>query len=406
MVRHLYKIFREKERLEFDHIFKERQNYESLMKLPFKIKPLDQPENFTLYYIPTQNIIELIVKIYKQDNQLLKLSSELPSIAKKNLILELLVDELHNTNDLEGVRSTKEEIIRSAREVEASPDKKTNHRFSSMVSTYYNLLRDEKVVINEPRDIREIYDDITEDEIEKNEIPDGKMFRVDTTYVYKKSGSGKVIHRGITPEDKIIEAIEQLINFMNEGDFPFLIKIAVGHYYFGYIHPFYDGNGRTSRFISSLYLNNECSELTALSLSRGCNNFRSKYLHSFEIANSFANRGEMNNFIENFLAIISETQQEMILQVKEKVHLFDNLWEILDSDHRLDERCKGIMFILAQNYYFALDEKGLTVRELAEITKKSSQYIRSILKELGNYDIISQRGERPIIYSISEKYFD
>lgn len=404
MVRHLYKIFREKDRAEFDNFFKERLSYESLVKFPFKIKPMDQPEHFSLYYIPTQHITELIVKIYKQDNQLLKLSRALPDIAKHNLIMELLVDELHNTNDLEGVRSTKEEIIRSAREV--SLDKKSDLRFSSMVATYFNLLSNEKIIINEPKDVRRIYDDITKDEIEKQEIPDGKLFRVDATYVYKKSGSGKIIHRGITPEDKIIESIEQLINFMNDGDFTALIKIAVGHYYFGYIHPFYDGNGRTSRFISSLYLNNECSELTALSLSRGCNNFRNQYLKSFEITNSFANKGEMNNFIENFLTIISETQEEMILQVKEKINLFDDLWERLNSDERLDERCRKVMFILAQNYYFALDEKGLTVRELAEIIEKSPQFIRSVLKELDSFDVISQRGERPIIYSISEKYFD
>ncbi len=404
MVRYLYKIFREKNRAEFESFFKQRLSYESLVKFPFKIKPMEQSEVFQLYYIPTQNIIELITEIYKQDKHLFNLSSELPDIAKDYLIMELMVNELHNTNDLEGVKSTKEEIIRSAKEVNLN--KMSKQRFSSMIMSYNKLLGNEKVEINGPEDIRGIYNDITSDEIEKAEIPDGKWFRTDPTYVYKKSGSGKIIHKGVTPEEKIIDSIELLINFMNTAYIPPLIKIAVGHYYFGYIHPFYDGNGRTSRFISSVYINKECSELTALSLARGCNNFRHKYLQSFEMTNSFANKGEMNNFIENFLFIISETQKEMLLQVKEKINLFDNLWKKLSIDQRLDKRCKDVMFILAQNNYFSVDEKGLTVKELSDIISKSPQYTRKILKELSDFDVISQRGERPIIYSISEKYFE
>lgn len=95
---------------------------------------------------------------------------------------------------------------------------------------------------------------------------------------------------------------------MNESEpIPHIIKVAIGHYYFGYIHPFYEGNGRTSRFINSLYLSDTLGKIPALSLSRGCNKIKNKYLDAFDITNRITNKGELNFFIDSFLSIICET---------------------------------------------------------------------------------------------------
>ncbi len=42
-----------------------------------------------------------------------------------------------------------------------------------------------------------------------------------------------------------------------------LVSIAVFHYLFGYVHPFYDGNGRMARYLSSIF----CSEKEVLFLA-------------------------------------------------------------------------------------------------------------------------------------------
>jgi len=62
----------------------------------------------------------------------------------------------------------------------------------------------------------------------------------------------------------------------------------------------------------------ELSGLTAISLSRGCNKYKNKYLTAFEITNSIANRGELNFFIDHFLKIICKEQADMIAELKIK----------------------------------------------------------------------------------------
>jgi Fic family protein len=72
----------------------------------------------------------------------------------------------------------------------------------------------------------------------------------------KNDRTGKVVY---TPPDnpaaivRLIRNFEEYLNTNLDGADP-LIKMAVSHYQFESIHPFYDGNGRTGRIINVLYL--------------------------------------------------------------------------------------------------------------------------------------------------------
>ncbi|MBN8823419.1 MULTISPECIES: Fic family protein [unclassified Spirosoma] len=52
----------------------------------------------------------------------------------------------------------------------------------------------------------------------------------------------------------LMQNLELYLNINAEDDVAPLIKLAVQHYQFESIHPFYDGNGRTGRIINVLYL--------------------------------------------------------------------------------------------------------------------------------------------------------
>lgn len=187
-----------------------------------------------------------------------------------------------------------------------------------------------------------------------------------------------------------------------------VIKVAIGHYYFGYIHPFYDGNGRTSRFISSMYLCADLGDIAALSLSRGRNTYRNKYVEAFEITNSIKSRGELNCFIETFITMILEALIQMNAELREKSELLNRAQRKLNTEPRVadkDHIYVEILYVLAQNYFFDVSS-GLTIKELAKIFEKSEATLRKIMKELHGLSLVEQKGERPIYYCIKQTYLE
>ncbi|MCL0080682.1 Fic family protein [Peptococcaceae bacterium] len=74
--------------------------------------------------------------------------------------------------------------------------------------------------------------------------------------VLKNEFTGAVIYTLPAGEQKILALLSNLEKYINNDDdnIDTLVKLAVIHYQFEAIHPFYDGNGRTGRIINVLYV--------------------------------------------------------------------------------------------------------------------------------------------------------
>lgn len=72
----------------------------------------------------------------------------------------------------------------------------------------------------------------------------------------KNDRTGEVIYTPPQEYDEIVKLMNNLEFFINDDDNEVdnLVKMAIIHYQFETIHPFYDGNGRTGRIINILYL--------------------------------------------------------------------------------------------------------------------------------------------------------
>lgn len=384
----LSKIFYKKP-TEYESIYDARFNSEASIKLPIKIH-----ENVGFIF-NTNEITKLLVKIYKTINKINLLRTHLPNIAINSYIIKSLKDEIALTNEIEGVRSTRKEIEDAIDSIKN--DKSA--RFKGLVDKYFKLISNEIIPLNNCKDIRTIYDALALPEIEKENLPDGILFRKEPVQVV--SATQKEKHRGIMPESKIIESLDLCLDFLKNDDIDSLIKISAFHYLFGYIHPFYDGNGRTSRFISSYLIKNELDVLLALKLSYTVKNNINKYYKAFDVCNDRKNKGDITFFVVTFLELLSQASDDLytkIADLNDQLNYYNNIINTLVNEKVLNDKQAKCIFILCQNRLF--DDTYMNMNTLTELLEKSDTTTRKILKSLESKNLlVKSRNKNQYLYS-------
>ena len=384
----LSKIFYKKP-TEYESIYDARFNSEASIKLPIKIH-----ENVGFIF-NTNEITKLLVKIYKTINKINLLRTHLPNIAINSYIIKSLKDEIALTNEIEGVRSTRKEIEDAIDSIKN--DKSA--RFKGLVDKYFKLISNEIIPLNNCEDIRTIYDALVLPEIEKENLPDGILFRKEPVQVV--SATQKEKHRGIMPESKIIESLDLCLDFLKNDDIDSLIKISAFHYLFGYIHPFYDGNGRTSRFISSYLIKNELDVLLALKLSYTVKNNINKYYKAFDVCNDRKNKGDITFFVVTFLELLSHASNDLytkIADLNDQLNYYNNIINTLVNEKVLNDKQAKCIFILCQNRLF--DDTYMNMNTLTELLEKSDTTTRKILKSLESKNLlVKSRNKNQYLYS-------
>lgn len=374
--------------------YSDPKNYEKIYKERFT-SPSSEHFNFSIsgneaFFIVNNELLSQITELYEMNTKLDSITKQLPNIALNQFTKKCLIDEIHLTNDIEGVYSTRKEIdeILSM----TVPKSQKNNRIFGLVKKY-ELIGSENIPLKTCADIRNLYDELVLAEVlqqDSENAPDGKLFRKDIAVVMNKFQ--KIIHKGVYPESDLIEMMQISLDFLNNKNYTKFIRIAVFHYLFGYMHPFYDGNGRTSRFISSYLLSKFLNPLVCYSLSYTIKNNISKYYKSFEITNDKNNRGDITPFIFGFLEILKSLYSDLIDIMNEKLEqiIYYHHISIKITDNKNDYKYRNFIFVLFQNSICG--EYGLTVPELVEAVDVSQATIRKYLKWAKEFLYIEKDG--------------
>ena len=403
----LIKLYYKKKNIEEEYI--KRIENPATFITELKINPMKKgnkilDKEYSLFYVNLLEHTLLQEKIVKNSNKINYISNRLPTIAIKEIIMKILSNELYKTNKIEGIETVKSEIHSSLKDDRIS-NKKSN-KLDGIIKKYKDIMEnnfEDTEHIDSLSSFRKIYDEMFENfEKSGNYKLDGKYFRKDIVKVI--NGLGNTIHIGVNGKEAIEKNIEDLIQFMNIKDIPFLIKASISHFFFEYIHPFYDGNGRFGRYLLSLYLARKLDNLTAFSISYSISRNLDDYYKSFVEVEDVTNYGEITFFVENILKTIKNGQEMIIELLNDSVMKFKHSMEILDElTKELSEKENIILQIYLQNYLFN-DFEELTNIELTSIIGDlTQQTINKYTQELEKKGYLVKIKQRPLTYALSEK---
>lgn len=278
---------------------------------------------------------------------------------------------------------------------------KRKKRFTGLMKTY--LFIDEIEPFKEISDFRELYDNLVSDEIAKDDAPDGVLFR--KKHVRVNDGT-HILHIGVYPETKIIEALNSLINYLEDKQHPELYRYMVAHYYYEYIHPFYDGNGRTGRLIICSYISRYLERYSAITLSYAINKNKSKYYKALEEVSSPLNRGEMTFYLIDMLELLSAGQEGIIEDLEMNFSKIERIGELFNNDYWRDQMEEAELFKIMIYLSVFTNETDFAISKLMDISSKSRYKINQIMTSLAEKGYVSLVKKRPRVYKVEDEFLE
>lgn len=196
--------------------------------------------------IETKNVLRKLASAHRALAELKGIVATIPN--ESILINTLGLQEAKDSSAIENIITSHDDIYKA--ELYPGGFKSLNAKevqnYISALKIGFALISKNKVLTN--NDIIEI-----QSELEKNRAG----FRKLPGTALQNAATGETVY--IPPQEysEIMELMTNLERFINDdtvSGFDPLVKMAIIHYQFESIHPFYDGNGRTGRIINVLYL--------------------------------------------------------------------------------------------------------------------------------------------------------
>lgn len=213
------------------------------MSIPVKWELKELPLEIDL---ETKRILKSLPSAHAALAELKGIASTIPN---QNILINTLgLQEAMDSSAIENIITTHDDLYKSELNLDAfkSLNAKEVQNYISALKKGYELTSQCGLLTNSIiLQIQEVLEDNT------------AGFRKLPGTALKNAATGETIYTPPQDFNDIIRLMGNLENFINDPklcDYDPLIKMAIIHFQFESIHPFYDGNGRTGRIINILYL--------------------------------------------------------------------------------------------------------------------------------------------------------
>ena len=260
--------------------------------------------------IETKTVLKSLPSAHAALAELKGIASTIPN--QSILINTLGLQEAKDSSAIENIITTHDDLYKSGLNLDSfkSLNAKEVQNYISALKRGFELTSQRGLLTN--RIILQIQEVLENNKAGFRKLPGTEL---------KNALTGKTIYT--PPQDfndinRLMTNLERFINSHEMCDYDPIVKMAIIHFQFESIHPFYDGNGRTGRIINILYLILEkLQNLPILYLSSYIIKNKSDYYRLLQEVR------EKNNWEEWLLFIIKGVEQtsmetiELIIQIRE-----------------------------------------------------------------------------------------
>ncbi|MDD2370415.1 MAG: Fic family protein [Firmicutes bacterium] len=339
---------------------------------------------------PKKNLetIKVLKQLSKANKSLAELKGFSDTIPNKHILINaVMINEAKDSSEIENIITTHDDLYKAlSNSSSTSAEAKEVVNYRSALWRGFELLKsNEMLTTNMIVEIQSI--------VENNLSGIRKL----PGTVLRNERTGKTIYTPPNGESEIRSLLGNLEKYMNEdsNDIDPLIKLAVIHYQFESIHPFYDGNGRTGRILNILYLVlMGLLDSPILYLSKYIIRNKSEYYRLFQDV-------RVNENFEDWIVYILKGVEETAVEALDLVKRINSEMGIITKE--IKEKLpkiysKELIDLLFYEFYTKITyiEKGLS------ITRKTASSYLSMLEKEGF--LVSEKLGKERIYQNKRLY--
>ncbi|MBQ9013370.1 MAG: Fic family protein [Bacilli bacterium] len=262
-------------------------------------------------------------KIYIKDDLLKQKRDEIDLFlddenALKNISFAtntLFFNEIQSNNSIEGYHDDIvkiNDVVKNFHKLKSKPEE-DKKRIMNLFKSYEYILKEKNINKDTLKKLNDILSNglITEWDLRKM----GDYYREGDVFIFYSADASKLPDKGVDPS-KVEYYMNKLFSFINT-DFNSnsltdeFIKSQIMHFYFVYIHPYFDTNGRTARTTSMWYLLNK-KAYPYLIFNRGIDLSKNDYYKVIKKTKENSNITDFASYMLN--SLYSELEKEHIIQ--------------------------------------------------------------------------------------------
>jgi len=286
-------------------------------------------KSWKLGLLPLEQDVETI-KVLKSlpaaHASLAELKGIASTIPNQHILINTLgLQEAKDSSAIENIITTHDDLYKSELNLDSNRlNSKEVQNYISALKKGFEITSKQGIITN--KIILKIQEELEQNNAGFRKLPGTTL---------KNATTGEVIYTPPQHADEIVKLMDNLEQFINNtemGQYDPLIRMAIIHYQFESIHPFYDGNGRTGRIINILYLIREnLQNLPILYLSSYIIKHKADY---YRLLQEVRDENNWEEWLLFMIKGVEETSKETIRLIIEIRDLMAHFKKVLRDNYK------------------------------------------------------------------------